>query len=349
MPRSHPGQPKPPPTLGARAGDAIAPNLLDDEQSDESEAEPEEPENESDETDEDEEDEEDGDDTGQGSEEEEEEQEQEQDTQEDFVAQGVPEIVAADHGGSAVLFPPPPAGLQFQQALHDLDEALGQLAYAVQEFQEAISSPDTPEPALAEAQNSKDQDIVMSIDEKRKNPDTMTLRQRSHNRLNTPPVRLDMAFFPHSGKIQAIPRPTTQLVEFLKRPIEFNDNKGPPVEDRLRSLTKRYHFVRTLEKDVELRSLREEYDTGLKEIGVLCPDAVTFSWFQERSHRLRRRRRGYGITDFGWNAFYLDYQKSRHAGQCYDHCTGWRLGQYRMTTGCMATEQAEQRHQNGID
>ncbi|EHK24816.1 uncharacterized protein TRIVIDRAFT_61576 [Trichoderma virens Gv29-8] len=278
-----PDNPSPPPTLGARAGDAIAPNLLDDEQSDESEAEPEEPENESDETDE--EDEEDGDDTGQGSEEEEEEQEQEQDTQEDFVAQGIPEIVAADHGSSAVLFPPPPAGLQFQQALHDLDEALGQLAYAVQEFQEAISSPDTPEPALAEAQNSKDQDIVMSIDEKRKNPDTMTLRQRSHNRLNTPPVRLDMAFFPHSGKIQAIPRPTTQLVEFLKRPIEFNDNKGPLVEDRLRSLTKRYHFVRTLEKDVELRSLREEYDTGLKEIGVLCPDAVTFSWFQERSIR----------------------------------------------------------------
>ncbi|KAL7913130.1 hypothetical protein GGI35DRAFT_476936 [Trichoderma velutinum] len=295
-----PDNPCPPPTLGARAGqffpnvlnmfhnqslqslvgDAIAPNPLD-EHSDESEAESEESENDNDGPDE--LDEENSDEMGQESEEEEEEGE---DAQQDTVAQGVPEVVAADQGGSAVLFPPQPAGLPFQQALHDLDEALGQLAYAVQEFQEAISSPDTPEPALAQAQDSpQDQDTVMSVDERPKSSDVTTLRQRSHNRLNTPPIRLDMAFFPHSGKIQAIPRPPTQLLEFLRRPIEFNDNKGPAVEDRLRSLSKRYHFIRTLEKDLELRSLREEYDTGSKEIGVLCPDAVTFSWFQERSIR----------------------------------------------------------------
>ncbi|KAL6698563.1 hypothetical protein J3F84DRAFT_363247 [Trichoderma pleuroticola] len=305
-----PDNPCPPPMLGARAGqffpnvlnmfhnqslqslvgDAFAPNLMD-EHSDESEAEPEEPENDSDEPDE--EDEEDSDDMGQESEEEEEEEDggegdAQQDAQQDIVAQGVPEIVAADHGGSAVLFPPPPAGLQFHQALHDLDEALGQLAYAVQEFQEAISSPDTPEPALAQARDSpQDQDTVMSVDERRKSSDVTILRQRSHNRLNTPPVRLDMAFFPHSGKIQAIPRNPTQLVEFLRRPTESNDNKdkAPAAEDRFESFTKRYHFIRALEKDLELRSLREEHDAGSKEIGVLCPDAVRFGFFQERSIR----------------------------------------------------------------
>ncbi|KAL7937822.1 hypothetical protein V8C35DRAFT_293709 [Trichoderma chlorosporum] len=271
-----PDNPCPPPTLGARAGDAIGPNPLD-EQSDESEGEPEEPDDESDEANA--LNEEDVDETGQESEEE------GGDAQEDIPVQGVPEIVAAAQGGSAVLFPPPPAGLQFQQALHDLDEALGQLAYAVQEFQEAISSPETPEPKLAQAEDSQYQDIVMSTDERQTSANTSILKQRHRNRLASPPVRLDMAFFPHSGKIQAIPRPTKQLVEFLKRPIEFNDNKGSAVEDRLTSLTKRYHFIRTLEKDLELRSLREEHDNGLKEIGVLCPDAVTFSWFQERSIR----------------------------------------------------------------
>ncbi|KAL7946404.1 hypothetical protein V8C42DRAFT_320532 [Trichoderma barbatum] len=287
-----PDNPCPPPTPGARAGqfypnflsmshnqslqslvgDAIAPNPMD-EQSDESETESEVPEDESDEADE--LDGEDGDDMGQESEE----------VQAVIVAQGIPETAATDQTGGAVLFPPQPAGMQFQQALQDLDEALGQLAYAVQEFQEAISSPDTPDPAFTQVQDSQSQDSAMSIDERLKSPDTMVWRQRGHTRLNTPPVRLDMAFFPHSGKIQAIPRPTTQLLEFLRRPIEFNDNTGPAVEDRLKSLTKRYHFIRTLEKDLELRSLRGEYDTGLREIGVLCPDAVTLGCFQERSIR----------------------------------------------------------------
>ncbi|KAK4067379.1 uncharacterized protein Triagg1_7559 [Trichoderma aggressivum f. europaeum] len=284
-----PDNPCPPPMLGLRAGDAIALDATD-EHSDESEAEPDEPENDSDEPDELEE--EDSDEMGQESEEEEEEEEEggggdaQQDAQQDIAAQGVPEIIAADHGGSAVLFPPPPAGLPFHQALHDLDEALGQLAYAVQEFQEAISSPDTPEPALTQAQDSpQDQDTVMSVDERRKSSDVTILRQRSHNRLNTPPIRLDMAFFPHSGKIQAIPRHPTQLLEFLRRQPEYNDNKAPTGEDRLKSFTKRYHFIRALEKDLELRSLREEHDASSKEIGVLCPDAVTFSLFQERSIR----------------------------------------------------------------
>ncbi|KAL6832806.1 hypothetical protein V8C40DRAFT_236047 [Trichoderma camerunense] len=297
-----PDNPCPPPILGARAGqffpnvlnmfhnqslqslvgDAIAPNFVG-EHSDESEVEQEESENDSDEPDE--EDEEDSGEMGQETEAE--------DSQQDIAAQGVPEIVTADHGGSAVLFPHPPTGLQFHQdqALHDIDEILGQLAYAVQEFQEAISAPNTPEPALAQAKDSPvDQDTVMSVDERRKNSNVTTLKRRSHNRLSTPPTRLDMAFFPHSGMIQVIPRHPTQLLEFLRRKTESNDNKeddnkDPAAEDRLKRFTKRYHFIRTLEKDLELRSLREEHDTRSKEIGVLCPDAVTFSWFQERSIR----------------------------------------------------------------
>ncbi|KAL7954642.1 hypothetical protein V8C34DRAFT_293911 [Trichoderma compactum] len=232
-----PDNPCPPPMLGARAGDAIAPNLVG-EHNDESEAEPEEPEDDGDEP------EDDGDEP--------------EDAQQDLAAQGVPETVATDHGGSVVLFSPPPAGLQFHQALHEshnLDETVEQLACAIQEFQEAISSPDSPEPALAQV----------------------------------PPNRLDMAFFPHSGKIQVIPRHPTQLLEFVRKKVEFNDRKpdkkDSAAEDRLKRFTKRYHFIRTLEKDLELRSLPEEHDTNSKEIGVLCPDAATFSWFQEQSIR----------------------------------------------------------------
>ncbi|KAL7798587.1 CRT10 domain-containing protein [Trichoderma ceciliae] len=280
-----PDNPCPPPTLGARAGDANAANLTND-QSDESEAESEESEDQSDEANElDEEEGEDADlqeseeDQGVGD------GEGEEGNEEVIVAQGIPEIIAADQGGSVVLFPPPPAGLQFQQALQDLDEALGQLAYAVQEFQEAISAPDTPEPILVPAQDSQDQDSVISTDERRSSFDPMFSGQHRHSQLNSPPVRLDMAFFPHSGKIQAIPRPTSQLLAFLRRPIEFNANTVPAVEDHVKDLTKRYHFIRTYEKDLELRSLRGENEMGLKEIGVLCPNAVTLGCFQDRSIR----------------------------------------------------------------
>jgi hypothetical protein len=260
--------------------DMNAANLTDD-QSDESEAESEESENQS--NDVNELDEEDGEDMDEESEEEEEEG-----TEEVIVAQGVPEIVTADQGGSMVLFPHPPAGPQFQQALQDLDEALGQLAYAVQEFQDAISAPDTPEQIL------QDQESATPMDEKRSNLDSAFLGTYHYVQIrtppkppkpSTPPVRLDMAFFPHSGKIQAIPRSTTQLLAFLKRPIEFNDNIGPEVEDRTKDVTKRYHFIRTYEKDLELRSLRGENKMGLQEIGVLCPNAVKLGCFQERTIR----------------------------------------------------------------
>ncbi|KAL6891162.1 hypothetical protein HDV57DRAFT_286068 [Trichoderma longibrachiatum] len=249
----------------------------DDDDEDEEEEEVEEDEEEEENADVEEEDGE-GDEIDQASEDEAEEAE------EVIVAQGNPEVIAADQGGSATLFPTPPAGQQFQQALQDLDIALGQLAYAVQEFQEAISIPDTPNPASVQPQSSQDQDSPASNPEKRKS-DAMVFRQRSHNHLSSPPVRLDMAFFPHSGKIQAVPRPTAKLLEFLRRPIEFNDNVGPPVEERLKKLTKRYHFIRTFEKDLELRSLRGPYETGQREIGVLCPDALTLGCFQERSIR----------------------------------------------------------------
>ncbi|KAL7817807.1 hypothetical protein V8C26DRAFT_398015 [Trichoderma gracile] len=290
-------------------GEAVAANdMLEGGQSDDSDAESEDSEDishvlgEEDEDDDDDEEEEEGEEE-EGEEEEEEEDDDAENEEEDgednddealeeeveeadevIIAQGNPEVIAADQGGSATLFPTPPAGHHFQQALQDLDIALGQLAYAVQEFQEAISIPDTPNPASAQSQSLQEQNGLRSTPEKSKSDPTV-FGQRSHKHLSSPPVRLDMAFFPHSGKIQAVPRPTAQLLEFLRRPIEYNDNVGPPVEERLKQLTKRYHFIRTFEKDLELRSLRGPYETGLREIGVLCPDALTLGCFQERSIR----------------------------------------------------------------
>ncbi|KAH0493986.1 hypothetical protein TgHK011_000625 [Trichoderma gracile] len=309
-----PDNPCPPPTLGGRAGEAVAANdMLEGGQSDDSDAESEDSENishvlgegdeDEDEDDDEEEEEEEEGEEEEGEEEEEDEDDDAENEEEDgednddealedevedadevIIAQGNPEVIAADQGGSATLFPTPPAGHHFQQALQDLDIALGQLAYAVQEFQEAISIPDTPNPASAQPQSLQEQDVPGTTPEKRKS-DPLVFGQRSHKHLSSPPVRLDMAFFPHSGKIQAVPRPTAQLLEFLRRPIEYNDNMGPPVEERLKKLTKRYHFIRTFEKDLELRSLRGPYETGLREIGVLCPDALTLGCFQERSIR----------------------------------------------------------------
>lgn len=202
------------------------------------------------------------------------------------------DLMVAEYGDSAVLFPPPPAGLQFQQALQDLDEALGQLAYAVQEFQEAISTPDTPELGLAQAQDSEHQGSSASTDERRSSFDRTFTGQHGYSQLSSPPVRLDMAFFPHSGKIQAIPRPTKQHLAFLRRPIEFNENKESASEDAAtKSVMERYRFIRTYEKDLELRSFmgdnQETRDKqgGLKEIGVICPNAVTLGCFHERTIR----------------------------------------------------------------
>ncbi|KAM0260415.1 hypothetical protein ACHAQJ_002817 [Trichoderma viride] len=250
--------------------DDVNPTILTDGPGDESEAEAEESEDQG--NDVNELDEEEGEDLD-------EESEEDEGTEEVIVAQGIPELVAADQGGSVVLFPPQPPGLQFQQALQDLDEALGQLAYAVQEFQDAISTPDTPEPIL------QDQESATPKDEKRSHFDHPFSEHQSHSQLSTPPVRLDMAFFPHSGKIQAIPRSTAQLLAFLKRPIEFNDNTGPAVEDRAKEVTRRYHFIRTYEKDLELRNLRGENKMGLQEIGVYCPNAVKLGCFQDLNVR----------------------------------------------------------------
>ncbi|PTB43030.1 uncharacterized protein TrAFT101_001590 [Trichoderma asperellum] len=202
-----------------------------------------------------------------------------------IIASVAPQIIDADEDDSLLPFsslplaPLAPPGEPFQQALQDLDEALGQLAYAVQEFQDAISTPDTPEPI------QQDQGKTTPKHGRRRNFDSAFSGQHNYSQFNTPPVRLDMAFFPHSGKIQTIPRSSAQLLAFLRRTIEFNENPGPPVAHRTKDVTKRYRFIRTYEKDLELRSLRGEGKTGWQEIGVLCPNAVKFGSFHERSVR----------------------------------------------------------------
>lgn len=193
------------------------------------------------------------------------------------IALETPQMVDLDEDSSVGATSP---GEQFQQALQDIDEALGQIAYTIQDFQDAISPPDTPGPI------PQDQDKTTPKHGKGRNFDSAFSGQHSYSQLNTPPVRLDMAFFPHSGQIYPIPRSSAQLLKFLTRPMEHNENKGTPVAYRRKDVARRYHFIRTYEKDLELRSLRwnEAAASGL-EIGVMCPNAVTFGSFHQRSLR----------------------------------------------------------------
>ncbi|KAL7924028.1 CRT10 domain-containing protein [Trichoderma austrokoningii] len=166
-------------------------------------------------------------------------------------------------------------GAQSQQALQDIEETMGQLAHAVQEFQGGISPPPSPGPV------PHPQDEATPKHERDGNFDSASSGQHNYSQLNTPLVRLDMAFFPHNGNIQLIPRSSAQLLAFLNRPIMYNEIKEKPVAYSRKDVTKRYHFIRTYEKDLELRSLRGS-EAGWYEIGVMCPNAVTFGSFHQR-------------------------------------------------------------------
>lgn len=191
------------------------------------------------------------------------------------VASDAPQMVELDEDLSFGATTP---GENFQQALQDIDEAIGQLSYAVQEYQDAVSSPVSPGPI------PQDQDTTTPKHERGKSFDSAYSGQHRYSQLNTPPFRLDMAFFPHSGNIQPIPRSPAQLLAFLNRPMEYNKNPETSVVHRRKDPTRRYHFIRTYEKDLELRSLRGN-EAGWKEIGVMCPNAVTFGNFHQRSLR----------------------------------------------------------------
>ncbi|KAM0463912.1 hypothetical protein ACHAO4_000637 [Trichoderma viride] len=191
------------------------------------------------------------------------------------VASETPQMVELDEDLSFGATTP---GEHFQQALQDIDEAIGQLSYAVQEYQDVVSPPISPGPI------PQDQDKTTPKHGRGKSFDSTYSGQHRYSQLNTPAFRLDMAFFPHNGKIQTIPRSPAQLLAFLNRPMEYNNKEETPVVYRRKDPVRRYHFIRTYEKDLELRSLRGN-EAGWQEIGVMCPNAVTFGSFHQRSIR----------------------------------------------------------------
>ncbi len=90
-----------------------------------------------------------------------------------------------------------------------------------------------------------------------------------------------MIYFPHSGRIARIPQDTLALSRFLKRPREFSDSLGA----NLSSMSRGYHLVRTYEKDIELRTLQPSGLGQEQEIGIHCPNVLTFGSFPDRHLR----------------------------------------------------------------
>lgn len=220
-------------------------------------------------------------------EEEEEEDEEEEDEEEDGDDGEAEEEAPANQNVAMILFPPQNTNLPPSQALQDLDDTLVELIYAVEGFQEVLSAPATPISGLS--QGRRVMGSAPSIENGQNIENLISSRilfGASTPRL--PPVRLDMAFFPHNGRIQTIPRRTRHLVGFLQRSLEYNSNKANCHGDKkLGQMSSRYRFLRAYEKDLELRSLQDESDLGprQREMGIICPHALTLGGFSERTIR----------------------------------------------------------------
>ena len=99
------------------------------------------------------------------------------------------------------------------------------------------------------------------------------------------PALLDMAYMPHRGAVCGMPqwpRPAVELVRFLKRPIEHNENTTGYVTG-LGRYAERYLMLRMYEKDVEMRPLDKPNQKGLAEFGILVPDALTMGLMPGRA------------------------------------------------------------------
>ncbi len=90
-----------------------------------------------------------------------------------------------------------------------------------------------------------------------------------------------LVYFPHSGRIAPIPQEAHSLAKFLKRPREVSDS----LRANLDSMSRGYHLVRMYEKDLEMRSLQTNDLGDEKEIGIHCPNVLTFGSFPDRNLR----------------------------------------------------------------
>ncbi|KAK7414292.1 hypothetical protein QQX98_006809 [Neonectria punicea] len=161
----------------------------------------------------------------------------------------------------------------FQAAFGELNQALGALEEAYDEFQQGIAGLneeghqlDTPD----KTGNS------LPSEEQAQIPD---------DRLSDSyPTRLDMTFFPHNGLVYKTPRDKNRLLAFLERPFEYNDHPRQD-EQAMAKYGNKLHLLRTYEKDIEMRGFSQSLETGRKESGVLCPDVLNFGHFRDQGLR----------------------------------------------------------------
>lgn len=95
---------------------------------------------------------------------------------------------------------------------------------------------------------------------------------------------LDLVYLPHIGSIVEVSRRPAQLTKFLLRKREHNELQAKD-EVNYERVAKNYHLLRALEKDMELRNLKPRKRQGQSEIGILCPDVLTFGDFSDRQLR----------------------------------------------------------------
>lgn len=91
----------------------------------------------------------------------------------------------------------------------------------------------------------------------------------------------NMVYFPHTGRITPTPPDTRQLARFLKRPRETS----APLPSSLGTISRGYHLLRMYEKDLEMRSLRPQDVEEEKEVGIYCPNVLTFGHFHDQNLR----------------------------------------------------------------
>ncbi|KAF7546374.1 hypothetical protein G7Z17_g8481 [Cylindrodendrum hubeiense] len=174
------------------------------------------------------------------------------------------------HDGLAHVDPPDP--WVFQAAFGELNEALGALEEVYGQFQQGLTVMDAAEPPL----DTLNKTGSVSSDGK--------AQMLDDGPLDSFPTRLDMTFFPHNGLVHSTPRDKARLLAFLERPYEYNARPRQD-EQAMAKYANKLHLLRTYEKDIEMRGFCHSKETGRKEFGVLCPDALNFGHFRDQGLR----------------------------------------------------------------
>jgi hypothetical protein len=102
-----------------------------------------------------------------------------------------------------------------------------------------------------------------------------------HKQSESEPLHENMVYVPHLGRVEPMPTEAMKIVRLLTRPQMPNRNLAGDIK----GAAKRQRMLRLYEKDLEMMALRVDGADGEKEMGILCPDTLTFAGFSDRSLR----------------------------------------------------------------